>query len=102
MSERPTRRPGGHLSGSVLGIVVDGCAITGLAAAYEDVWCECADPDCRCMGSCRGKAFYAWGSMDEDHLEYLCHRCGLRLVERGGAYAPAETPPSREEDDGAG
>jgi hypothetical protein len=72
-------------SGSLLGRVVAGLTIQGIAMRWEKVHCECADKECRCEATCRGLACYCWGSVDDGTWQYLCRRCAGRLVERGTA-----------------
>ena len=71
-------------SGSFLGRVIAGLVISGVSG-QEQVWCECADPECGCQGRCRALAIYEWGSLDEEDWQYLCHRCAARMIERGTA-----------------
>ena len=84
-------------TGSVLGRVVGGLEIRGVTVRWEQVRCECVDRKCGCKARCKSKACYEWGSVAEAEWQYLCHRCGLRLVERG--TAPYRDLPDLKPDD---
>ena len=86
-------------SGSILGRVIGGLEVHGVAMRWEGVHCECADAECGCVGACTALACYCWGGVAEGNWQYLCHRCGLRLVERG--TAEAGKPVEEEEEDNA-
>ena len=80
---------GTPLRGSVLGNVVNGQAIRGVAMG-ERVHCECGDKYCTCKAQCTGLACYEWGSVDEGDWLYLCHRCALHFVKQPPVAKPED------------
>jgi hypothetical protein len=89
-------------TGSVLGRAVGGLESRGVTMRWEQVRCECVDRQCGCKARCKSKACYEWGSVDEGEWQFLCHRCCLRLVERGTPpyeKRPDLTPLAREDED---